>query len=406
MLRYRFQALTYDGKTEGGVIDGDSIGEVRQILKQKQLVPVRIYLEREWVQQNPWLKWALQEKPLSRSELTLLTKQLSILIKSGIQVDVALGILSNETHLTHFKKVLNAVIAELHSGLPFSKAIASQPESFDSMYQGVIGAAESSGNMSAVLAKLATFLEKRQALRQKAIGALAYPAMLTLVSAAIILFLMIHVVPQIARVFDSAKQQLPLSTQFVLGLSDVLLNWGWLILLLIGIASYGCARALKNPSIRMQFDGVVLKTPLIGPLHLCFETARFAGTLAMLSTANVPLLTALQGAKNTITNVKLQLAIDTASLHIREGVSFSRALASQAIFSPILIHLIRAGESSGQLAEMLAYAAENAELEAEQKTKVVTSLLEPILILMMGLAVLGIVMAVMQPILEMNTGLG
>lgn len=406
MLRYRFQALTYDGKTEDGIIDSDSIGEVRQILKQKQLVPVRIHLEHEWIQKNSWLKWALQEKPLSRSELTLLTKQLSILIKSGIQIDVALGILSDETHLTHFKKVLNTVITELHSGLPFSKAIASQPDSFDLMYQGVIGAAESSGNMSVVLAKLATFLEKRQALRQKAVGALAYPAMLTLVSAAIIIFLMIHVVPQIARVFDSAKQQLPLSTQFVLGLSDVLLNWGWLILLLIGVASYGCVRALKIPSIRMQFDGLVLQTPLIGPLYLCFETARFAGTLAMLSIANVPLLTALQGAKNTITNVKLQLAIDTASLHIREGVSFSRALASQAIFSPILIHLIRAGESSGQLAEMLAYAAENAELEAEQKTKVVTSLLEPILILMMGLAVLGIVMAVMQPILEMNTGLG
>jgi general secretion pathway protein F len=404
MPRYRFEALTYAGKSERGTIEGESVRAVRQVLMAKQLVPVTIDLEAEWGKQPFWNKWLSNNKPLSRADLAIITKQVAILVRSGVQIDEALSILADETSQVHVKTVLQSVVSELRAGLPLSRAIAGQPLSFDPLYQGVVGAAEQSGKMGQVLTQLAEFLEKRQALKQKAMGALAYPAMLTGVAFMIVLFLMTYVVPQIARVFQSSKQALPFSTRFILGLSDFLVNWGWLLLVMIVAAIFYSRRALAKEEIRLKVDRALLNLPLLGPLLLGFETARFANTMAMLVSANVPILTALHSARNTLSNSVLKAAIDSTEGRLREGTSLSRALGSQGVFSPILIHLIRSGEASGKLAEMLKYGAENAELESEQKTKIFTSLLEPLLILAMGLMVLGIVMAVMQPILEMNSG--
>jgi len=404
MPRYRFEALTYAGKSERGSVEGENERAVRQALMAKQLVPVTIELETEWSKQRVWNRWFSENKPLSRADLALVTKQVAILVRSGVQIDETLSVLAEETSQTHVKTVLQAVVAELRSGLPLSKAIATQPLSFDPLYQGVVGAAEQSGKMGQVLTQLAEFLEKRQALKNKALGALAYPAMLTCVAFMIVLFLMTYVVPQIARVFQSTRQALPFSTRFILALSDFLVNWGWLLAIIVVAAIFYGRRALAKEDIRLRVDRALLNLPLLGPLLLGFETARFANTMAMLVSANVPILTALHSAKSTLSNSVLRAAIDSTEGRLREGTSLARALGSQGVFSPILIHLIRSGEASGKLAEMLKYGAENAELESEQKTKIFTSLLEPLLILLMGLMVLGIVMAVMQPILEMNSG--
>jgi len=404
MPRYRFEALTYAGKSERGSVEGESVRAVRQALMAKQLVPVTIDLEAEWGKQPFWTKWLSKNKPLSRADLAIITKQLAILVRSGVQIDEALSVLAEEASQIHIKAVLQSVVSELRAGLPLSRAIAGQPLSFDPLYQGVVGAAEQSGKMGQVLTQLAEFLEKRQALKQKAMGALAYPAMLTGVAFMIVLFLMTYVVPQIARVFQSSKQVLPFSTRFILGLSEFIVNWGWLIAILIAAGIFYGRRALAKEDIRLKVDRALLNLPLLGPLLLGFETARFANTMAMLVSANVPILTALHSARSTLSNSVLKAAIDSTEDRLREGVSLARALGSQGVFSPILIHLIRSGEASGKLAEMLKYGAENAELESEQKTKIFTSLLEPLLILVMGLMVLGIVMAVMQPILEMNSG--
>jgi general secretion pathway protein F len=404
MPRYRFEALTYAGKSERGSVEGESVRAVRQALMAKQLVPVTIDLEAEWAKQPFWTKWLSKNKPLSRADLAIITKQVAILVRSGVQIDEALSVLAEEASQAHIKAVLQSVVSELRAGLPLSRAIAGQPLSFDPLYQGVVGAAEQSGKMGQVLTQLAEFLEKRQALKQKAMGALAYPVMLTGVAFMIVLFLMTYVVPQIARVFQSSKQALPFSTRFILGLSDFLMNWGWLLLIIIVAAIFYSRRALAKEDIRLKVDRALLNMPLLGPLLLGFETARFANTMAMLVSANVPILTALHSARSTLSNSVLKAAIDSTEDRLREGVSLARALGSQGVFSPILIHLIRSGEASGKLAEMLKYGAENAELESEQKTKIFTSLLEPLLILLMGLMVLGIVMAVMQPILEMNSG--
>ena len=394
MPRYRFEALSYAGKSERGTVEGESVRAVRQALMAKQLVPVTIELETQWNKQSFWSRWFSKDKPLSRAELALVTKQVAILVRSGVQIDEALSVLAEEASAAHIKTVLRAVVAELHAGLPLSKAIAGQPLSFDPLYQGVVGAAEQSGRMGQVLTQLADFLEKRQALKQKAMGALAYPAMLTGVAFMIVLFLMTYVVPQIARVFQSSRQVLPFSTRFILGLSEFLVGWGWLVAILIVAAIFYGRRALAKEAIRFKFDRALLNLPLLGPLLLGFETARFANTMAMLVSANVPILVALHSARSTLANSVLRAAIDSTEERLREGTSLARALGSQGVFSPILVHLIRSGEASGKLGEMLKYGAENAELESEQKTKIFTSLLEPLLILVMGLMVLGIVMAV------------
>lgn len=404
MPRYRFEAMSYAGKSERGRVEGESVRAVRQALMAKQLVPVSVELETEWGKQYFWSRWFSKSKPLSRAELAMLTKQVAILVRSGVPIEEALSVLADESSQAHIKAVLQSVVAELRSGLPLSRAIATQMESFDPLYQGVVGAAEQSGKMGQVLTQLAEFLEKREALKQKAMGALAYPAMLTGVAFLIVLFLMLYVVPQIARVFQNTKQDLPFSTQFVLGLSHFVVTWGWLLAIVIALAVWLTRRALAKAEVRLRADRALLNLPLVGPLLLGFETARFANTMAMLVSANVPILAALHSARDTLSNAVLRAAIDSTELRLREGTSLARALGSQGVFSPILIHLIRSGEASGKLGEMLKYGAENAEFESEQKTKIVTSLLEPILILVMGLMVLGIVMAVMQPILEMNSG--
>lgn len=406
MSLYHFEAVTYAGKTTSGEIEGENIRNVRQLLLHKQLVPVEITLSKDVnsKKQTRWYQFFSNEKPLTRQELSMLTKQLAILVSSGVQIDTALSVLSEESNQKNVKRVLSSVMLGLHSGLPFSKAIAAEPESFDYLYQGVISAAEFSGNMSLILTQLSQFLEKRQDLKQKAVGALIYPAALTGVAFMIIIFLMIYVVPQISKVFASSKQALPFTTQLVMNISGLLVNWGWLMVLLIIASFFLIKKLISQKDIRFKLDQKLLKMPIVGPLILSFETARFAGTMSMLISANVPILTSLLSARNTLINTVLISAIDITRTQIQEGVSLSRSLGSQGVFSPILVHLIRSGEASGNLGEMLKHASENAELESEQKAKMFTSLIEPILIFVMGLLVLLIVMAVMEPILEMNTG--
>jgi general secretion pathway protein F len=406
MAIYHFEAVTYAGTVKSGDIEGENIKAVRHSLLMQELVPVEIILTNQLAikNQRKWHQTLFDEKALSRQELSMLTKQLSILVRSGIQIDAALSVLSDETNQNHVKKVLSSVISGIRSGLPFSKAIAAEPLSFDYLYQGVISAAEHSGNMALILADLSDFLEKRQQLKQKALGALIYPAALTGVAFMIVIFLMIYVVPQISKVFESSRQVLPFSTQLVMNISELLLHWGWLIALVFVMIGIVAKWLIAKKDIRFKLDQKLLKIPMLGRLILSFETSRFAGTMAMLISANVPILLALNSASNTLKNTVLITAINNSSIQIQEGLSLSKSLDSQGVFSPILIHLIRSGEASGNLGEMLKHASDNAELESEQKARIFTGLIEPILILVMGLMVLLIVMAVMQPILEMNAG--
>lgn len=404
MLRFHFEAITYDGQTEKGVIEGESLKGVRQQLMARGLVPVEVALETA-VTDKSGLGSLFSRRSISQADLAVLTKQFALLVRSGLPLDEALSLLAEEAPKQATRVILSELVHELQSGMSLSRAMASQPETFNHLYQSVVAAAEQSGLMAPVLTQFSQFLEKRQAIKQKVIAAMVYPMILIGVSFLVMTVLMTYVIPQVTRVFESTRQKLPFMTELVMSISSFLSHWGWLLVLLTLLLAWMSRRVLQNATVRFRFDRRCLSLPLIGPVILSYETARFAHTMSMLVGANVPILSALRSARDTLRNTYLKSAIETTEMRVREGSTLSRALGAQAVFSPLFIHMLRSGEATGQLAEMLKFGAENAEFDAEQSTRMFTSILEPSMILLMGLMVLGIVMAVMQPILEMNAGI-
>lgn len=404
MARFRFEAVTFDGQKEKGIIDADSLRAARQQLLDKGLVPVKVEPDSDTAQKTGLLGLFSSRKSISPADLAVVTKQFALLVRSGLPLDDALKLLASESPKTATRQVLMAMVEELHSGVPLSKAMQTQSATFDNLYQSVVAAAEQSGLMGQVLTQYAEFLEKRQASRQKVIAAMVYPVMLIGISFLVMIVLMTYVIPQITRVFESTRQKLPAMTEIVMSISSFLTQWGWLLLLALIMLGLLIRQWLKKPSARLAFDTRCIALPLIGPVLLAQNTARFANTMAMLVGANVPILSALKSARSTLANTYMQNAIESTEMQVREGASLSRALGTQGVFSPLFVHMLRSGEATGQLSEMLKFGAENAEFESDKTTRMFTSVLEPVMILFMGIMVLVIVMAVMQPILEMNSG--
>lgn len=405
MARFRFEAITYDGQTEKGLIDGDTLKMARQQLLARGLVPVTVTAETLSTSNGTLGGFSWGRRGIGPADLAIVTKQFALLVRSGLPLDEALKLLAEESPKPAIRVVLSELVQELQAGVPLSRAMAAQPATFNHLYQSIVAAAEQSGLMAPVLTQFAQFLEKRQAMKQKVIAAMIYPMMLIGVSFMVMIVLMTYVIPQVTRVFENTRQQLPFMTELVMSISAFLTDWGWLVLLFLLGSAWLIRRALKVSEIRLKFDTRMLSLPLIGPVILAYETARFANTMSMLVGANVPILSALKSARDTLKNAYLREAIETTEMRVREGSTLSRALASQGVFSPLFVHMLRSGEATGQLAEMLKFGAENAEFDAENTTRLFTSVLEPVMILLMGLMVLGIVMAVMQPILEMNAGI-
>lgn len=405
MARFRFEAVAYDGQTEKGTVDGDSLRAARQQLLDKGLVPVKVELESEVTQKSGLAGLFSSRRAISPADLAVVTKQFALLVRSGLPMDDALKLLADESPKATTRQVLMAMVEELHSGVPLSKAMKTQAATFDSLFQSVVAAAEQSGLMGQVLTQYAEFLEKRQANRQKVIAAMVYPVMLIGVSFLVMTVLMVYVIPQVTRVFHSTRQKLPAMTEIVMSISGFLTQWGWALLIGALLTAWLIRQWLKRPAARLAFDSRCISLPLIGPVLLAQNTARFANTMAMLVGANVPILSALKSARTTLANTYMQAAIESTEMQVREGTSLSRALGAQGVFSPLFVHMLRSGEATGQLAEMLKFGAENAEFESDKTTRMFTSVLEPVMILFMGMMVLVIVMAVMQPILEMNSGI-
>lgn len=405
MPKFRFEAITYDGQTEKGVVESDSLTSARQQLMARGLVPVSVEIDDASTRKSGVSSLLSRKKGISTNDLAIVTKQFALLVRSGLPLDEALRLLAEESPKPATREVLAEIVQELQSGVTLSRALASQPATFDTLYQSIVAAAEQSGLMAPVLTQFSAFLEKRQAMKQKVIAAMVYPAMLIAVSFLVMTVLMVYVIPQVTRVFESTRQKLPLMTEVVMSISAFLANWGWLLAIVLLGLGWLAKRALTNPAVRLRFDSRCLATPVIGPLILSYETARFANTMSMLVAANVPILSALKSARDTLKNTHLKSVVDAAEMQVREGSTLARALGAQGVFSPLFIHMIRSGEATGQLADMLRFGADNAEVDAEQTTRVFTSILEPAMILFMGVMVLIIVMAVMQPILEMNAGI-
>jgi general secretion pathway protein F len=403
MPAFRFEALDANGKTVNGLVDADNPKAARAQLRSQALVPLQVDAV---VVQGPSTgasRQLFQRRVFNPTALAIWTRQLAGLVVAGLPLERALTALADEAEDPRQSELVAHLRAEVNAGSPFARALASSPREFDEVYCGVVAAGEQSGQLGTVLDKLATDLEEQQALKSKLIGATLYPAIVSVFAVLIVVALLVFVVPQVAQVFSSSKRALPMLTQFMLGLSAFMQNWGWLLLLGLVGGGVGLAVARRDEGFRQRFDAAWLELPLIGRLSRGYNAARFAGTLAMLAGSGVPILKALQAAAETLSNRAMRADALDALVQVREGAPLASALAAKKRFPGLLSMFARLGEQTGQLPQMLQRAAQQLSTEVQRKALAIATVLEPLLIVSMGLVVMLIVMSVMMPIMQMNT---
>jgi general secretion pathway protein F len=343
-----------------------------------------------------------KRRVFSANALSVWTRQLAGLVSSGLPLERALASLSSEADREAERNLVARLRAAVNSGSTFAKALAEHPREFSTIYIAVIGAGEQSGQLAVVLEHLAQDLEDQQNLHAKLLGAALYPAIVSAVALGIVLFLMAYVVPQVASVFAGSKKALPFLTVVMLALSDMVRQYAGLALVIGAVGVFAARQALKTPALRYRFDAAWLTLPIIGKLSRSFNAARFASTLAMLAAAGVPILKALQAATDTLSNHALRQDAQDALVAVREGAPLASALAQKKRFPGLLSMFARLGEQTGQLPLMLQRAANQLSTEVQRKALQLATLLEPLLIVVMGAVVMLIVLAVLLPIIEMN----
>jgi len=327
---------------------------------------------------------------------------MATLLDSGLTMEQALAALIEEAEAPRTREVLARVKAEVMAGASLAAALGSQARSFPEFYCALVHGGEESGALPTVLQHLADYLDARQALRQKTSLALLYPVLVGVVALAIVTGLLVYVVPQVVQVFQQSRQALPLLTRALIGLSDFLrAAWPYLLAVFIAIGT-GARLALRRPGPRRRWHAFLLRLPVLGPLIRGVDTSRFASTLAILVGGGVPLLAALASGARVMSNAVMREAVERAIERVREGASLARALGETRAFPPLLVHLVASGEASGKLEQMLGRAARLETQALERRLAVFLTLLEPLMILAMGAAVLLIVLAILLPIIEIN----
>lgn len=395
MASFSYRAVDAAGKDLGGVLEADSARAARALLRERGLYPLAV--EPAAGRRGPF-----SPRRIAAAELALLTRQWSTLLAAGLTAEQALSALAEQAETDAVRLTLAGVRSELVAGYSLRAALDRHAASFPPIYRASIAAGEKSGQLARVMLQLADYLERRDALRRKTVQALVYPVLLAAVALLVIVALMVYVVPQVVAVFQQGKQALPWLTRALLAVSGVLHDWGWLLLLLAAALGFASHLALREEAVRRRWQERLLGLPLLGRQLRAVEATRFASTLAILVGSGVPLLPALEAGKKVLALLPLQSAVDEAIARVREGVALSRALATSRRFPPLLIHLVASGEATGRLESMLERAAQLQQSELENRTALLTSLLEPLLLLVMGGFVLLIVLAVMQPVIEIN----
>ncbi|MGS1319619.1 type II secretion system inner membrane protein GspF [Stenotrophomonas geniculata] len=395
MALFDYQAANAQGRIEKGQLDADSPRGARQLLRGRGLTPVQVSAAR-----SAGSGWGARR--LSASELAWATRQLASLLAASLPLEGALSAVIEQAERPHVAQALTAVRADVRAGQRLTVALAARPRDFPPIYRALVGAGEDSGDLARVMERLADYIEERNALQAKVLTAFIYPAAISLVSVAIVIFLLSYVVPQVVTAFVQARQTLPMLTQVMLAASAFVRSWGVWAGLGITALVVAWRLALRRPELRLRWDAMLLRLPMIGRFVLGVNSARFASTLAILLDAGVPLLRALEAARQTLGNALLARCADDVSARVREGAALGSALKVQKVYPPILVHLVASGEKTGSLAPLLDRAAQTISREIERRAMALTALLEPTMILVMGGVVLTIVLAVLMPIMEMN----
>lgn len=400
MPAYTYSALDADGKTRSGVLEADAPRAARSQLRQQQLVPLSV--QELSTAPSPGRTVQGGGRAFSATQRAVWTRQLAGLVSAGLPLERALSALTEEAETPAQRDVVATIRAEVNGGTPLGAALAEHPREFSAIYVAVISAGEHSGQLGLVLERLADELEEQHALQSKLLGAALYPAVVSVVALAIVLFLLAYVVPQVAGVFAGSKQALPLLTRIMLGISAAVRSYGWVALIAIVLVAGGARLAWAGAAFRLKVDTAWLRLPILGRLARSYNAARFASTLAMLAAAGVPILKALQAAAETLSNRAMRADALQALVLVREGAPLASALAHEKRFPPLLAMFARLGEQTGRLPHMLDRAALQLRTEVQRRALQLATLLEPLLIVAMGIVVMLIVLAVLMPIIQLN----
>jgi general secretion pathway protein F len=407
MPAFKYEALDAAGKASTGLVEADNAKTARAQVRAKSLVPLSVTPVASQAEANSSGIGATVRfggrRAFSASGLTVWTRQLAGLVGSGLPLERALTALADEAEEPRQRELIAHLKSEVNAGSPFARALASGPREFDEVYRAVVAAGEQSGALGGVLERLADDLEERQALKAKLVGAMLYPAIVSLIAIIIVTFLVTYVVPQVASVFTSSKRALPTLTVAMLNISAFVRNYGVYVLLLLAAGGAMLSFSLRNEVFRERFDAAFLRLPLFGRLARGYNAARFAGTLAMLAGAGVPILKALQAAAETLGNRAMRADAMAALVQVREGAPLASALAAKKRFPGLLAMFARLGEQTGKLPAMLDRAARQLGSEVQRRALAIATLLEPLLIVAMGVMVMLIVLAVLLPIIQLNT---
>ncbi|WP_101759475.1 type II secretion system inner membrane protein GspF [Oceanicoccus sp. KOV_DT_Chl] len=406
MAAFSYAALDSSGKEKKGVIQADSSRQVRQILRDQGLAPLQV--DNASAQSNKSLAkkssafLANKGPRLNVAELAMITRQLATLVQSSMPLEESLSAIGRQSENTRVKSIVMAVHSKVMEGHPLAVSMADFPAAFPSLYRATVSAGEHAGHLDLVLNRLADYTENSYQTRQKTKLALLYPVILFVMSIAIVSGLMAFVVPDVVEVFIGQGQELPALTQALIGISDFIVDYGIAVLVLLLMAVTGFQYALQSDRLKLRWHEQLLRLPLIGKFARGSNTARYASTLSILTSSGVPLVDAMKIAAEVIENRFLQQAVSVATQNVREGGSLHTALEQNGYFPPMMIHMIASGEASGQLDSMLERVADNQQRELDNLVATLIGFFEPGMLLFMGVAVMVIVLAILQPIFNLN----
>ncbi len=396
MQAYNYLAYDRRGKTQKGVLEGDSERVVRQLLREKRLTPVKV------TQVRQSLSLFRMRERIRRNDLMLITRQLATLVGSGMPLEQSLRLMAEQAENVVVKRLVSSVRSQVTEGRSLAYALKGSPYSFPPDYIATVAAGEETGHLQEVLERLADDVEVQGKARQSLMTALIYPFLMLTVALTVIILLIVYVVPQVTRVFLDMNQTLPVLTRALIAVSDWLQDYGPYAFVLIFCLGVGFFLALRRPDIRLRWDSLMLRAPRIGYWVVLSNVSGWSRSLGMLLGSGVPILEAMKIAAERVHNVALRKSLNVVAERVREGDSLHKALTKAENFPPFLIHMVSSGESSGTLDNMLLKVADYYEQRLTTVIDATLKLFEPLLVIIMGGIVLLIVLAVLVPIIEMN----
>jgi len=400
---YAYKGIDGRGKSVKGVRDADSAKALRTVLKRDGVLATEILEQSEAARKaSRDIDFGRMFRRVSPMDVAMATRQLSVLIRSGVPLVEALSALIEQLDQPELKNAFTDTRNQVNEGSTLANALKTHPKIFLPLYVNMVAAGEASGTLEEVLGRLAEFLDEQTRLQSKVRGALAYPVVMAVVVVAILFLMMSVVVPKVTSIFENFNQTLPWYTSLLIWVSNVFSNYWWLLAALIGGGVYWFRRWKATEDGRRRWDLLVLEAPLFGPLIVMIAVARFARTLATLLSSGVPVLTAMDITRNVLGNTELMRVVEEARESVREGEGIAKPLRQAGRFPPIVTHMIAVGERSGQLEEMLVHVADTYDQQIEVRVGAMTSILEPVLIVVMGVVVGGIAFAILMPLLQLN----